>query len=88
MEKEVLGFYLGGHPLYEYRALVRHLTNASAQNLRSANGQELVLAGIVTKLSRKRDNMGKSYAFVEFEDLTGRFEIALFNRDFEKYSKL
>ncbi|NLW19565.1 MAG: DNA polymerase III subunit alpha [Candidatus Cloacimonetes bacterium] len=87
MEKEVLGFYLGGHPLYEYRALVRHLTNASAQNLRSANGQELVLAGIVTKLSRKRDNKGKSYAFVEFEDLTGRFEIALFNRDFEKYSE-
>ncbi|NLN84483.1 MAG: DNA polymerase III subunit alpha [Candidatus Cloacimonetes bacterium] len=87
MEKEVLGFYMGGHPLHEYRALVKYLTNSSAQNMKGANGQELVLAGIVTKITRKRDNKGKPFAFVEFEDMTGRFEIALFNRDFEKYSE-
>ncbi len=87
MEKEVLGFYMGGHPLHEYRALVKYFTNASAQNMKGANGQELVLAGIVTRITRKRDNKGKPFAFVEFEDLTGRFEIALFNRDFERYSE-
>lgn len=84
-EKEVLGFYMGGHPLYEYRSLVKHLTNANSQNIKSHNGKELVLAGIVSGISRKRDNKGNPYALVEFEDLSGRFEVALFNQDYEKH---
>jgi len=49
----------------------------------------LVLTGIVSGISRKRDNKGNPYAFVEFEDLSGRFEVALFNQDYEKhFSKL
>ncbi len=84
-EKEVLGFYLGGHPLYEYRSLVKHLTNSNSQNIKSLSGKDLVLAGIVSGISRKRDNKGNPYAFIEFEDLSGRFEVALFNQDFEKH---
>lgn len=88
-EKEVLGFYLGGHPLYEYRSLVKHLTNTSSQNIKSSSGKDLVLAGIVSGISRKRDNKGNPYAFIEFEDLSGRFEVALFNQDYERhFSKL
>ncbi len=84
-EREVLGFYMGGHPLYQYRSLVKHLTNASAQTIKTQNGKDLVLAGIVSGITRKRDNKGNPYAFIEFEDLTGRFEVALFNQDFEKH---
>jgi len=88
-EKEVLGFYLGGHPLNEYRSLVKYLTNANSQSIKSSSGKDLVLTGIVSGISRKRDNKGNPYAFVEFEDLSGRFEVALFNQDYEKhFSKL
>ncbi len=84
-EKEVLGFYMGGHPLYEYSTLIRHLTNADSQTAKTKNGQDLVLAGIVSAITRKRDNKGNPYAFVEFEDLAGRFELALFNQDYQDH---
>ncbi len=84
-EKEVLGFYMSGHPLYEYRSLVKHLTNANAQSIKTKSNQDLVLAGIVCGITRKRDNKGNPFAFIEFEDLTGRFEVALFNQDYEKH---
>ncbi|MBW6513562.1 MAG: DNA polymerase III subunit alpha [Candidatus Syntrophosphaera sp.] len=88
-EKEVLGFYMGGHPLYEYRSLIRHLTNADAKSGKGKANQDLVLAGIVTAISRKRDAKGNPIAFVEFEDLAGRYEVALFNHDYQThYPKL
>lgn len=84
-EKEVLGFYMGGHPLYEYRALIKYLTNASSLTAKSKNGQDLVLAGIVSEITRKRDNKGNPIAFILFEDLAGRFEVPLFAQDFQEY---
>lgn len=88
-EKEVLGFYMGGHPLYEYRALIKYFTNADSGTAKAKNKDELILAGIVANISRKRDSKGNPIAFVEFEDLTGRFEVALFNQDYQNhYAKL
>ncbi|MDP2174108.1 MAG: DNA polymerase III subunit alpha [Candidatus Cloacimonadaceae bacterium] len=87
-EKEVLGFYMSGHPLYEYRALIKHLTNANAISGKGKTGSDMILAGIVSKITRKKDNKGNPIAFIEFEDLAGRYEVALFNRDYQKYINL
>lgn len=84
-EKEVLGFYMSGHPLYEYRSLIKYLTTANSLTGKAKTNQDLVLAGIVTKISRKRDAKGNPIAFIEFEDLVGRFEVALFNREYESF---
>ena len=84
-EKEVLGFYMGGHPLYEYKSLIKHFTNADSQTAKSKTNQDLILAGIVSGISRKRDNKGNPIAFVDFEDLAGRFEVALFSQDYQEY---
>jgi DNA polymerase III subunit alpha len=81
-EKEVLGFYMSGHPLYEYSALIRHITNTNSQSAGNKTNQDLVMAGIVSAIQRKRDNKGNPIAFVEFEDLAGKFEVALFNQDY------
>ncbi|MDD3102613.1 MAG: DNA polymerase III subunit alpha [Candidatus Cloacimonetes bacterium] len=83
-EKAVLGFYMSGHPLFEYRALVRHLTNVNSKTGKNKN-TDLALVGIVSSISRKKDSKGNPIAFVEMEDMTGRFEVPLFNRDFTKY---
>ena len=83
-EKAVLGFYMSGHPLFEYRALVKHLTNADSRTGKNKNA-DLVLVGIVASISRKKDSKGNPIAFVEMEDTSGRFEVPLFNRDFAKY---
>ena len=87
-EKEVLGFYLGGHPLYEYRHLIQYLSNANSKSTRELESKNLRLVGIITSINRKRDNKGNLYAFVEFEDLSGPFEVALFNKDYETFYPL
>ena len=87
-EKEVLGFYLGGHPLYEHRHLIRYLSNVNSKSTRELESKNLRLVGIVISINRKRDNKGNLYAFIEFEDLSGPFEVALFNKDFETFYPL
>ncbi len=86
-EKDVLGFYLSGHPLYEYHSLIKHFTNADSSTGKSKNNGELLLAGIVTGISKKKDSKGNPIAFIEFEDLAGKFEVPLFNKDFNLYIK-
>lgn len=82
LEKSVLGFYMSGHPLNEYKALLKQITNSdSLKN----NGGELRLAGIVSSISKKRDSKGNPMAFVEMQDLKGRFEVPLFNKDYQKF---
>ena len=87
-EKEVLGFYMSGHPLFEYKILIKYLTNANSQTAKSRSNGELMLAGIVCGITKKKDNKGNPIAFVEFEDLAGRFEVPLFNRDYQQYQPL
>lgn len=87
MEKAVLGFYMSGHPLFEYRNLIKHITNANSVLGKSKN-TEINLVGIVSNISRKKDSKGNPIAFIEMEDLNGKFEVPLFNRDVAKYLSL
>jgi len=87
MEKSVLGFYMSGHPLFEYRSLLRHLCSANSITGKSKI-KDLTMVGIVSNITRKKDNKGNPIAFVEMEDLNGKFEVPLFNRDFARYSNI
>lgn len=87
MEKAVLGFYMSGHPLFEYRAMLKYLCTADSSSGKSKSG-EMYLVGIVSNISRKKDNRGNPMAFIEMEDLSGKFEVPLFNRDYESYLPL
>jgi DNA polymerase-3 subunit alpha len=89
-EKEVLGFYMSGHPLDHYKYAVKcYTTNCTDINEETTSPKtELVLCGVVTQISKKRDNKGNRFAFVQFEDLSGRFEVPLFNRYYQEYFDL
>jgi len=88
MEKSVLGFYLSGHPLGQYRQSVKYYTTSSASVNRDNGSQDLVMAGIVTSISKKKDAKGNPIAFVEMEDLSGRYEVPLFSRDYQDYFQI
>lgn len=83
-EKAVLGFYMSGHPLGEYKYLIKALCNADSGGAADKN-QDIIIAGIVDAIVRKKANNGKAMAFVEMQDLAGRFEVPLFNRDYESF---
>jgi DNA polymerase III subunit alpha len=97
-EKEVLGFFVSGHPLDKYADKIRNLTNviSTAEALErkppekrwgqhADPADELQVAGIIHGLrvqKSKRDH--KLYAQAALEDATGKIDLICFSRDYEK----
>jgi DNA polymerase-3 subunit alpha len=84
-EKEMLGFYITGHPLDEYKDkaadLATHLTS-SLEGL--AKSTEVVLCGILTGIQRKRNKDGKLWAAMQIEDREGSVESMVFSTQYER----
>jgi DNA polymerase-3 subunit alpha len=87
-EKEVIGFYLSGHPLDDHRIEIKHLCNAQLpqlDDLRSVAGRELTLAGIVTKAEHRIAKSGKPFGSFSLEDHNGKHDFMLFSEDYMKF---
>ncbi len=87
-EKEVIGFYLSGHPLDDHRLEIKHLCNAQLPqlaDLKSLLGRELCLAGIVTKAEHRIAKSGKPFGSFSLEDHQGKHDFMLFSEDYLKY---
>ena len=84
-EKEMLGFYITGHPLDEYKDkaadLATHLTSA-LEGL--AKNTEVALCGILTGIQRKRNKDGKLWAALQIEDREGSVESMVFSTQYER----
>ena len=97
-EKEVLGFFVSGHPLDKYAEKLRNLSNiiSTAEALERKPperrwGQqldpsdELQVAGLIVGLRvQKSKKDGKLYAMGTLEDAVGKIEIICFSRYYEK----
>jgi len=84
-EKEVLGFFLTGHPLDKFKKKVRNLPHIPSQDLEEGrDGESVALVGTLVGLERKRDRQGRIYAVVTFEDYEGEFSGLLFADIFNK----
>jgi DNA polymerase-3 subunit alpha len=79
-EKELLGFYITGHPLDEYRAdLAAFALHTVAQLKDTAEEIETRVCGLIGKVEvRTTQRDKKPWARVTFEDLTGSFEVLVF----------
>ncbi|HEX30268.1 TPA: DNA polymerase III subunit alpha, partial [Candidatus Poribacteria bacterium] len=59
-EKEALGFYLSGHPLAQYSDEIAKYSTVEADQLNEvADGQEVVMGGIVTRYKEVRTKKGE-----------------------------
>ena len=99
-EKEVLGFFVSGHPLDKYSEKLRNLTGVITISEalerkppeRRWGGQqdpadEIQIAGIMHGLRvQKTRRDGKLYAQAALEDATGKIELIAFPRDYERLS--
>jgi DNA polymerase-3 subunit alpha len=85
-EKELLGFYLTGHPLAKYERILKQYTNADTTNLHKFNGsQSIRIGGVVTNVKRKfTRRTGKRMAIFKLEDIAGNVEVIVFPEAFEK----
>jgi DNA polymerase-3 subunit alpha len=84
-EKEMLGFYISGHPLDKYRDELKAFTNATALTLKSMpDGREVTVAGILGSVRKKPDKKGNMMAFATLEDYTGSIDLLVFSDCFQK----
>jgi DNA polymerase-3 subunit alpha len=79
-EKEVLGFYMSGHPLAHYQTEIKEFADFTTRNLKQAtDGQEIKLVGIINgiKLTTTRKS-NERMAIVKIEDMDGDMEVVVF----------
>ena len=83
-EKEMLGFYVTGHPLNEYIDKVRDLATHNGETLEGLEkGAEVTVCGIITGIQRRRNKEGKPWAIFQLEDLVGSIEVMVFTTQYE-----
>jgi DNA polymerase-3 subunit alpha len=85
-EKELLGFYVTGHPLDEYRGTLESGKYTPLASLAEGEDKATVqvagqLASVEKKFTKKE---GKPFAIVVLEDLTGSQEVMIWNDVFAK----
>ncbi|MBN2051845.1 MAG: DNA polymerase III subunit alpha [Spirochaetales bacterium] len=85
-EKEMLGFYVSGHPMDAYRSIWEKVRNIDFQNPeRSTRGKTYTTLGIITSLREIQTKKGPLMAFLRLEDYTGSMEIVFFPEIWEQY---
>ncbi len=84
-EKEVLGFYLSGHPLENYASELSHFITTSLSELTSKAGQSMTIAGWVLTIRSLWTKRGDRMAVINLEDASGRLEVTLFSDTYAKY---
>ncbi len=85
-EKRLLGFYVSGHPLSQYRDIVKTFSSVKIADIAPMPSDIGVkLGGLVTSLVRKFTKQDqKPFAIFQLEDLTGNIECICYNRVYEK----
>ncbi|HEY4356460.1 MAG TPA: DNA polymerase III subunit alpha, partial [Acidobacteriaceae bacterium] len=101
-EKEVLGFFVSGHPLDRYREKLRNLRGvidtATACEMkpepvvfvrgRAEPQSEIQIAGVIVGLKvAKSKRSGEMYAQASLEDASGKIELIAFPQSYEKLAE-
>ncbi len=99
-EKDVLGFYVSGHPLGKYAEKLRNLkgvvdtqtalemTPAPNTGRRDAqNENEISIAGILTGVRVAKSRKGDLYAQGSLEDLTGKIDLICFPEAYKRMAE-
>jgi DNA polymerase-3 subunit alpha len=85
-EKEVVGFYLSGHPLDPFKDDIKNFCTCAVTEVGNFKGKEIKIAGIVVNVNNRVGKNGKPFGIFVIEDYQGSLEFALFGEDYLKYS--
>lgn len=88
MEKEMIGFYVTGHPLDPYRDRMASLTPIAALLEDGKDGQRIRTGGMVGAMKRMMTKKGDSMCFLTLEDFTSQLEVVVFPKVFYQHNRL
>src|SRR5689334_13652310 len=79
-EKEILGFYISGHPLENYRTEAEIFATHLVSDLGQWRSEQMKLAVVVTSVKRQLSKRtGQEFARLTIEDFSGSAEVVVFN---------
>jgi len=87
-EREVIGIYISGHPLDDFKVEMESFCNANVSMFKSPKdylGKELTIAGVITDLEHRVSRQGKGWASFTLEDYVDSFEFRIFGEDYLKF---
>lgn len=87
-EKEVLGFYLSGHPLSRYQSLLKHRSRQVLIDVKHRQNKLVSIAIIVEDVRIIRTKKGEQMAFIKGSDETSEGEIVVFPNVFKQVRQL
>ncbi|AWN82098.1 DNA polymerase III subunit alpha [Candidatus Cardinium hertigii] len=88
IEKEIVGFYISGHPLDNFKIDLESFSNVTTQNIYLSSCKTLRLGGMLTECTVKHNRKGSAFALLTLEDYHGSLQFALFGEDYLKYKHL
>jgi DNA polymerase-3 subunit alpha len=84
-EKELLGYYVTGHPLDQYADKAKELASHVSSSLEGLQkGANVAMCGVMTGITRKRNKKGELWAVFQLEDHGGSTEALLFASNYER----
>ena len=87
-EREVVGVYISGHPLDDFKTEMKTFCNGTVgmfNTLEPYVNRELVFGGVVTDVQHRVSKQGKGWALFTIEDYTDSFEFRIFGEEYLKF---
>jgi DNA polymerase-3 subunit alpha len=90
LEKDVVGIYISGHPLDNYKFEINCFTNASCSmlaDLDKMEGKDVRIAGIVNAIEHRFTKNGKPFGKFTLQDFSGNYQFTLFGQDYLQFKE-
>jgi len=87
-EREVVGIYISGHPLDDFKIEIKTFCNAEVslfKDLNSYVNRELTFGGVVTDVQHRVSKQGKGWGLFTIEDYVDSFEFRIFGEEYLKF---
>lgn len=84
-EKEVIGIYISGHPLDDFKLEITQYANCTFEEIDSFKNKEITISCMVSSINKRINKEGRPWASVIFEDLDSSYETRFYSEDYNKY---
>ncbi len=87
-EKEVVGIYISGHPLDDFRFEMKYFCGNKLESLKNMEqfvGKNLCFGGIVTNIQHRTAKNGKGWATFMLEGYDESYEFRIFDEEYLKF---
>ncbi|RFP63785.1 DNA polymerase III subunit alpha [Hymenobacter lapidiphilus] len=87
-EKEVVGFYLSGHPLDDFKLEIDSYCTCGLDKIETYKNRDITVAGLISNVLFKTTKTGQPFVSFNIEDYDASLNLALFRDDYSKFSAL